>query len=235
MFKLCLLFFLSYFLISCSQNNIKSANSQYDSGSINQFGKTDFDRMADLEIRENIQSLRVLAIKLYKRNPDQLKKSTQDSADVMVKWIFNGDHKDNFSQLENKTDTDALDLVFNPEFSGDRVLALIIGLKSMLLKAHGNKIDFYIFDKLDPQKIYNVARNIEVVVWKLSSKRNEDDGPFLITNTILNDEQNLSFEREFGKIIARTDFFAFTLSEKTERNITRAVQSVTTRIFLPFI
>ena len=235
MFKLCLLFFLSYLLISCSQNNIKYSNSQYDSGSINQFGKTDFDRMADLEIRENIQSLRMLAIKLYKRNPDQLKKTTQDSADVMVKWIFNGDHKDNFSQLENKTDTDALDLVFNPEFSGDRVLALIIGLKSMLLKAHGNKIDFYIFDKLDPQKIYNVARNIEVVVWKLSSKKNEDGNPFLITNTIFNDVQNLSFEREFGKIIARTDFFAFTLSEKTERNITRAVQSVTTRIFLPFI
>ena len=41
-------------------------------------------------------------------------------------------------------------------------------------------------------------------------------------------------EREFGKIIGRTDFLAFTLSEKTERSITRIIQNVTTGLLIPF-
>ena len=149
--------------------------------------------------------------------------------------IFSGDHEDNFESLQNKKDSEALNFVFGDSFEGDRVLALIIGLKTMMLQAHGNKIDFYMFDSLNPQNIYNVARNIEVVVWKLSSKKDLNGNPFLITNTLTESESNLSFEREFWKMIGRTDYFAFTISEKTERTITRAVQSVSTRIFLPFI
>ena len=223
------------FISSCSSNQIKSPTSQYDKSSMNQFAKTDFDRMADLEIRENMESLKILALKFYKRNPSQLKKSTQDNVEKMVNWIFNGDHNNEFEQLQNKKDVECLNLVFDESFNGDRVLALIIGLKTMLLESHGNKTDFYLFDKLDPQNIYNVARNIEVVVWKLSTKKMENGEPFLISNSISGNEQNLSFEREFGKIIGRSDYFAYTLSEKTERTITRAVQSVSTRLFLPFI
>jgi hypothetical protein len=227
--------FLLVFITSCSSNQIKSPTSQYDKSSVNQFAKTDFDRMADLEIRENMESLKILALKFYKRNPSQLKKSTQDNAEKMVNWIFHGDHNNEFEQLQNKKDVECLNLVFDESFNGDRVLALVIGLKTMLLESHGNKTDFYLFDKLDPQNIYNVARNIEVVVWKLSTKKMENGEPFLISNSISGNEQNLSFEREFGKIIGRSDYFAYTLSEKTERTITRAVQSVSTRLFLPFI
>lgn len=230
-----IIFFVVLMLCACNTNTIKSHKTQYDKSSINQFGKTDFDRMADLEIRENIESLKTLALKFYKRNPNQLKKSTMDDAEKMVNWIFSGDHEDNFESLQNKKDTEALNLVFDESFEGDRVLALIVGLKTMMLQAHGNKIDFYMFDSLNPQNIYNVARNIEVVVWKLSSKKDLNGTPFLITNTLTENESNLSFEREFGKMIGRTDYFAFTISEKTERTITRAVQSVSTRIFLPFI
>jgi len=234
-FQHTIIFLIALILCACNTNTIKSHKTQYDKSSINQFGKTDFDRMADLEIRENIESLKTLALKFYKRNPNQLKKSTTDDAEKMVNWIFSGDHEDNFESLQNKKDTEALNFVFDDSFEGDRVLALIIGLKTMMLQAHGNKIDFYMFDSLNPQNIYTVARNIEVVVWKLSSKKDLNGNPFLITNTLTESESNLSFEREFGKMIGRTDYFAFTISEKTERTITRAVQSVSTRIFLPFI
>ena len=46
---------------------------------------------------------------------------------------------------------------------------------------------------------------------------------------------NLSFEREFGKMIGRLDYFSYTLSEKTQRAITRMIQNITTGILLPFI
>ena len=95
--------------------------------------KTDFDRMADLEIRENLQPRNL--VKFYKRNPNQLKKTTQDDAEKMVNWIFHGDHSDEFEQLQNKKDVESLNLVFDESFNGDRVLALMIGLKTMLLKS----------------------------------------------------------------------------------------------------
>ena len=71
-----LIIFLSiFFLIGCGGSTLDRKDStQYDKGSFNQLGKLDFDRMADYEIRENFESLKVLMIKLYKRNPMQLKK-----------------------------------------------------------------------------------------------------------------------------------------------------------------
>jgi len=230
-----LILLLTLFLYSCSTSSLpKKHSTQYDKGSINQFGKTDFDRMADYEIRENIESLKILMIKFYKKNPNQLKKSTSDNAEKMANWVFNGDHNWKFKKINNSQGIDALNQVFDENFKGDRVLSLVTGLYTMLIKAHGNKKEFYMFDSLEPQKIYNASRNFEIIVWKLSSKKNSKGQPYLLSNEISASEANLSFEREFGKIIGRTDYFAFTLSEKTERAVTRAIQSFTTGIFLPF-
>jgi len=232
--KILLLFFI-FLICSCSGSTLQKKDStQYDKGSINQFGKSDFDRMADYEIRENIESLKILMLKFYKKNPNQLKKSTSDNAEKMTNWVFNGDHNWKFKRIDNAQDLDALNQVFDDNFKGDRVLSLITGLYTMLIKAHGDKTEFYIFDSLDPQKIYNASRNIEIIVWKLATKKNNKGQPFLLSNEINSLESNLSFEREFGKIIGRTDYFAFTLSEKTERTVTRVIQNFTTGIFLPF-
>ena len=70
---------------------------------------------------------------------------------------------------------------------------------------------------------------------KSSTKRKKNGELFLVTNEINGDFQNLSFEREFGKIIGRTDYFAYVLSEKKERYITRVVQGASLNILLPFL
>jgi len=225
----CLLFSI-YFLI---QNLYAKEIVEPDRQSGNQLGKTDFDRMADHEIRENIQSLRMLMIKLYKRNPSELKKSTSDDAEKMVNWVFNGNHNWNFEAINNVQGTDAIYLAFNEEYKGDRVLPFIVGIYTMLIKAHGGKKEFYLFDSVDPQLLYNASRNIETAVWKLSNAKNSTGKPFLLANELTEKENNLSFEREFGKIIGRTDFLAFTLSEKMERSITRIIQNVATGLLIP--
>jgi len=46
-------------------------------------------------------------------------------------------------------------------------------------------------------------------------------------------EQNLSFEREIGRMVGRTDLYALTLAEKSQRGLTRFTQGVATAIFLP--
>lgn len=194
------------------------------------------DRMADVELEENTQSLKNLMLKLYKRNPNQLAKSTTSPIEKMVDWVIDGElqHHFQFKEIDNKQGTDAIFLAFNPDYQGDRVLAYIVGLHTMLLKAHGNKTDFYLTDTIDPQHIYNAARNIEIAAWKLSTARDSEGNLYLLTNELNEKDRNLSFEREFGKMIGRTDLYAIALAEKSQRLISRIAQSIATMAFLPF-
>ncbi|MFV1922735.1 MAG: hypothetical protein ACMZ63_09040 [Methylotenera sp.] len=217
-------------------NNKSKIPERTDRSSINQLAKTDFDRMADMEYSNNVYSLRTLMVKLYKRNPRELAKSTTDSAEKMAEWVFEGDHQHHwqFDGIQRKQDTDAIFLAFDDAFHGDRVLAFIVGLQTMLAKAHDNKTEFYLTDNLDPQRIYNLARNFEIAAWKLANSVDEKGNLYLLSNEINDNERNLSFEREFGKIIGRTDFYATALAEKSQRFISRVAQSLATAVFLPF-
>lgn len=205
-----------------------------DSNPLMQFGKSDLDRMADVEMRENSQSLRILMTKLYKRNPRELRKSTADSAEDMTKWVFKSRQDWRFQAIDNTEGTDAIQQAFKPEFQGDRVLSLIVGIQTMLIKAHGGKTEFFLTDSIDPQNVYNAARNVEIAVWKLSNARDESGQLYLLTNEINGIERNLSFEREFGKIIGSLDLYALTLSEKLQRTLTNVAQTLATALFLPF-
>ncbi len=222
--------------LSSSTSALKPIPEQQDRSSYHQLGKNDFDRMTDMEIRENTESLRILMLKLYKRNPHELQKSTSDPAEKMVDWVFDGEtqHHFKFDTINNLQGTDAIFLAFKPEYTGDRVLPFIVGMQTMLLKAHGGKTDFYLTDSIDPQNIYNMARNIEICAWKLANARDENGVLYLISNQINDQDRNLSFEREFGKMIGRTDFYAIALAEKSQRLITRVMQNLATALFFAF-
>ena len=207
-----------------------------DRSTASQLAKADFDRMADVELAENTQSLRNLMLKLYKRNPHELAKSTADNAEKMTEWVFEGalQHHWQFKEIDHKLGTEAIFLAFDDNYQYDRVLPFIVGLQTMLAKAHGNKTEFYLTDKIEPQNIYNVARNIEIAAWKLSNARDAEGNLYLLTNEISDKDRNLSFEREFGKMIGRTDLYAIALAEKSQRLISRVIQSFATAAFLPF-
>ena len=214
--------------------NSKLVPQQDDRSSLRQFVKSDFDRLADVEVRENTQSLRTLMTKLYKRNPRELRKSASGNAEEMAKSVFENRQDWRFKEINEAQGTEAIQQAFKPEYQGDRVLSLIVGLQTMLIKAHGGISDFYMTDTIEPQNIYNAARNIEIAVWKLSNARDDKGQLYLLTNEINDSERNLSFEREFGKVIGSLDLFAITLSEKLQRTITRMVQTLATALFLPF-
>lgn len=213
--------------------NGKRLPEQKDGSSLSQLIKSDIDRFADVEMRENTQSLRLLMTKLYKRNPAELKKSTSGTVDEMVAWVFEGDQKWNFEMLNGVKETDAIYLAFKPEYKGDRVLAFVVGLQTMIIKARGGKTEFFLTDSVDPQSVYNSARNIEIAAWKLSNARDEAGKLYFLTNEINGKEQNLSFEREIGRMVGRTDVYALTLAEKNQRGLTRFTQSVAAALFLP--
>jgi hypothetical protein len=79
-----------------------------------------------------------------------------------------------------------------------------------------------------------VARHIEIAAWKLSNSRDASGALYLLTNELNDKEKYLSFEREFGKMIGRTDLYAIALAEKSQRLISRVMQNLATALFLPF-
>ena len=103
----------------------------------------------------------------------------------------------------------------------------------MIHLAYNSRTQFYLTDTLDPQKLYNSARNIEIAAWKLASSRDARGEPLLRSNEIAGDVRNLSFEREFGKMIAYQDAMAEIAAQRTNRTIRRALQTLATAVFLP--
>ena len=99
--------------------------------------------------------------------------------------------------------------------------------------SYNGKTEFYLTDSLDPQKLYNSARNIEIAAWKLAHARDARGEPLLLSNEMAGDARNLSFEREFGKMIAYQDVMAQIAAQRTNRVIRRVVQTLATAVFLP--
>ena len=203
--------------------------SDFDPG---QLAKTDIDRVADATRREIFASLRLLAEKLYRRNPREWKKGGAADLDAAMARLFDPTVTWHFAEFEGRYGTDALQLAFRDDYRGDRVLALIAGLGGMMQIAFNDKTEFYVIDDIDPQKLYNSARNVEIAVWRLSHTRGGDAGLFLMSNEVAL-PQNLSFEREFGKIIGHLDLLSKIVADKTNRTIVKMIQSLASAVFLP--
>ncbi len=212
----------------------KKTSQDQASGGIAQLAKSDLDRLADIEMRENTAGLRRLMVKLYKRNPHELRKGGALDAEARAAAVFDGRTDWRFEEIGGARDIAAIHQALREDYAGDRVLSLIVGLQTMLIQAHGGKAEFYLTDSLDPQSLYNAARNVEIAVWKLSNARDGQGRLLLLTNEINETDRNLSFEREFGKIVGRLDLMAATLSEKLNRKLVQAVQTMASALFLPF-
>jgi len=200
---------------------------------IQDLAKSDIDNVTETHLEESLAIVRNLAEKLYRRNPREWRKGPYTSAEVAIKRAFDRSQEWRFAELGNARGTDAIYLAFRPEFGGDRVFAFTVGLAGMLYQAYGGKEEFYIFDVVEPQSVYNAARNVEIAAWKLSNARDPNGQLFLLSNESAGDPPNLSFEREFGKLIALQDVLARILAQHENRTLRRIVQQLPTAVFLP--
>lgn len=96
----------------------------------------------------------------------------------------------------------------------------------MLHRAYSSKCELYLLDYLNAQDLYNSARNIEILVWRLNSRHKEDGSVFLLTNEIDGDTVNLSYERIFGKLISLQDTMAKIVATRNGRIIKEVIQTV---------
>jgi len=215
--------FVTLVLLAGCRNSI-------DTSSLNSLAKTSVDMVADTSLHELNRLLEDLLVKLYKRNPRELDKVSGMSIGQRQNQIFDTPGRLVFKELKNLQGTAALDLAFDPDYQGDRVFALMTGLTGMIRSTYNWKSELFMLDSLDEQKLFNSARNIEVLVWRLSNTRDPAGELLLLSNSRSGEEQNLSYERLFGKMIAIQDMMAFTVAGKWDRGVNTAVK---TAIFFP--
>ena len=185
--------------------------------------KSDINQVSDIHIDQTLILLKRLTRKLYKMNPGELDKSPGATIDSRINQIFQCPPLPPDPVLSEKKSTDALLEGFESGYEGDRVYAVMYGLFTMLHAAYNQKCDLFMLDFLDAQNLYNSARNIEILVWRLKTRHKPDGSLFLVTNTCDGPVQNLSFERVFGQLISLTDTMALIVSGRSNRLIKEAV------------
>jgi hypothetical protein len=195
--------------------------------------KSEADMIAEINQREMLKSLLRISEKLYRRNPRELLKSGQASEESASARLFEA-----LPTWANKTASppnweENFHLAFLEDYAGDRVAVFMTALTSMLMAAYEYKTEIFLTDSLSAQKLYNSARNIEIAIWKLSNARLLSGEKILISNSMDGEVVNLSFEREFGKLIAHQDLLALVIEDKGNRSISRVFQNVAAFVFLP--
>lgn len=201
-----------------------------------EMAQSDANRMATLAMQENLEGLVRLMDKLYRRNPAEWRKTSATSREHAIEQVRAAiTQRQPWAPLQGRRDIAALGLALAPEFTGDRVAAFIHATADMVITAHGGKTEFFLLDGVDAQHLYNAARNVETAVWLLAQRRNAQGQPLLLADEIGPQGRNLSFEREFGKIIARLDLLAAFTTEKYRRAAISYVQGIVCGTFLQFL
>jgi len=194
--------------------------------------KTDVDMVAEAHRSSQFANLRVLATKLYQRNPHEWKKIARfKNVERAVEHLLNDAE---MNAMRGDEGMEYLSAGMQPNYHGDRVKAFIGGLARMLHQAYEGKKSFFFTDELNPQKLYNSARNVENAAWILRTAKNNTGNILLLSNEI-SPGYNLTFEREFGKLISSLDNLAVIAAQKEGRTLIRATHMLGSYIFLPVL
>ncbi len=194
--------------------------------------KSEVDRIADTNRAEVVDGLLLIADKLYKRNPKEWKKSGALSRAAAVDRLRQRQQR-NWPEFAGQREGAVAAQAFTEGYGGDRVMALMFGLLGMVDAAFEHKDEFYILDSLNEMKLYNSARNMDVAVWKLGHDRSAAGELFLLSNELDPANRNLSYEREFGRVMGLLDFMAKIVADRNGRTFSRLSQSVASVVFLP--
>ncbi|MDB1124317.1 hypothetical protein [Vibrio algarum] len=202
---------------------------------IKNLAKSDIDLVTDIHIEQIRKLTRRLIVKLYKRNPRELKKNSGMTIDARLSQLMTVDRPINgFLELGHLDGVEALPLAFSKEFKGDRVFALMAGITGMLSASYNNQLEYYLLDEISQQKLYDSARNLETITWQLNNRTYDNGEPLLFTNGIdENGIPNYSYERVLGQMIIVQDMMAILVSDSTNRTINKVVQSFASMTFIP--
>lgn len=186
----------------------------------NEWLQSGANRIANLALRDNLQSLRRVQLSLYRRNPREWRKWAKTPEEATQRTWEAAMQGTALPELKGALGIDAIRMAFEtgPQaFQGDRVAALVIGWASMLKEANGNTWDQTMVDGVNAENSYRAARNVEISLWLISSRNGTDGQPLLLATEISDRGRNLVTDRELSKVVARLDLLAAQADEKYRR------------------
>ena len=197
--------------------------------------KSDLDLVADHFIDKSRANVSELVVMLYQRNPDQLARIPGMTVEGRLAQLKVKRYKLQFPELAYKQDIDAMNLAFDPEFRGDRVFALVVGLGSMLREAYSYQPEMFWPDRLDADVLLTSAQNVEMLWWKLKNTRKADGQHLIVTYEDRGVIDDLGFERLFGEIVVLQQMMASIVGDADDRAVTGAVHGAVQAISTVFI
>ena len=183
--------------------------------------QTASNRLANLALRDNLQSLKRVQLSLYRRNPREWRRWASSADDAIARTWAAIESDAPPPELHGTRSIGAVRLAFEQSgpraYQGDRVLALTTGLADMLKDANGGTWKQTAFDSVDAENAWRAARNVEIALWLLASRTGSDGQPLLLSTEISARGRNLLVDRELSKVVARLDLLAAQADEKYRR------------------
>jgi hypothetical protein len=118
------------------------------------------------------ETLRELMLKLYEQHPNELNKSAQVSARELRDWVFDGKFNWQFEGIRQLQGKEALALVFDDTYQGDKILPLIVGLETLLFKGYGAKNEYQLPTEVDPILLNQTACSVQAFNAQLEEQVN---------------------------------------------------------------
>jgi hypothetical protein len=178
------------------------------------------NRIANLALRDNLQSIRRVQLSLYRRNPREWRKWAASPEDAIQRSWDAVMQAAPLPALQGASGIDAVRLAFEagPQgYAGDRVAALVYGWATMLKQANGDTWEQTMIDGVNAENSYRAARNMEISLWLIGSRTGPDGQPLLLATEISDRGRNLLIDRELSKVVARLDLLAAQADEKYRR------------------
>jgi len=201
-------------LAGCAATRSTERAEDYDG---REWMQSSANRIANLALRDNLQSIRRVQQSLYRRNPREWRKNASTADDATQRTWDAIMQAKALPALGGKGGIEAVRLAFEPAYAGDRIAALVYGWASMLKEANGDTWAQTMVDGVNAENSYRAARNMEISLWLIGSKTGADGQPLLLATEISDRGRNLVVDRELSKIVARLDLLAAQADEKYRR------------------
>ena len=211
-----LVLILAFLLTGCSGSKVKN------------IAKSDIDIAADTIVRSLDDYIRRLTLELYRNNPGQLAKASGIGLEQRLNQIVEYPVEVAYNEISNKQQIKAIELALEYSYDGDRVFALMIGISSMIRLSYNNQREFFLFDTIDPQKLYDSSYNLQLLKQKLI-----DFPPSLLRIDINYGEVNNAYVL-IEKISTTQDLMSRIISDKSSRMINKTLFGTATT-FVPII
>ena len=195
---------------------------------IKNIAKGDMDMAADTVVKSLDDYIMRLAHELYRTNPDELAKSPNIRLEHRLNQIVDYPVEVAYHEIDNKQQVDAIELALDDSYDGDRVFALMIGISSMIRFAYNGQREFFLFDTIDPQKVYNSSYNLQLLKQKLAGI-----SPALLQIDVNPSDVNNAYTL-LEKISTTQDLMARIISDETSRVLNKSIVG-TAAVFIPII